>query len=252
MATQLCSRFRLTSIAHTRAFSQALALSQPSPSTSKSHFSRDHPSQAQYDADRPRTSRPIYLRFESRKPSSRGRLDEHEEDRHFRVQHQHDRSRAPRSANPKFKSHNSAPSLSDKPDDGNATPKVFPPRGRDRPPPTPHQYLTHRATMKRMYPEGWAPPRTISREAMESLREMNQRDPIQFRVPVLAAKFKISPEAVSRILKSKWQPPPERKAKLIARENMMKDKWIAEKIRAERAEAEKSLEGRWDPAVRRR
>ncbi|KAG9119379.1 Required for respiratory growth protein 9 mitochondrial [Ceratobasidium sp. 392] len=123
-------------------------------------------------------------------------------------------------------------------------PRAYPPRPSLRPSPTPPQYLAHRAKIKRLYPEGWSPPRTISREAMDTLREMHARDPVQFRTPVLAAKFKISPEAVSRILKSKWQPSPERKAKMIARDNKGKDMAIAERIRVERADVQKSLQGR--------
>ncbi|KAF8707864.1 hypothetical protein RHS03_03848, partial [Rhizoctonia solani] len=81
---------------------------------------------------------------------------------------------------------------------------------------------------------------------MEVLRALHASDPVQYRTPVLANKFKISPEAVSRILKSKWRPSPERVAKMIARENLNKDQRIAEKIKMERAEVAKSLEGRLD------
>ncbi|QRW19348.1 neugrin domain-containing protein [Rhizoctonia solani] len=122
----------------------------------------------------------------------------------------------------------------------------YPPRPRSRPPPTPSEYKLHRERIKSKYPEGWAPPRTISRDAMEVLRALHASDPVQYRTPVLANKFKISPEAVSRILKSKWRPSPERVAKMIARENLNKDKRIAEKIKMERAEVAKSLEGRLD------
>ncbi|CAE6408186.1 unnamed protein product [Rhizoctonia solani] len=121
-----------------------------------------------------------------------------------------------------------------------------PPRPMSRPPPTPAEYKAHRERIKSRFPEGWAPPRTISRDAMEVLRGLHASDPVQYRTPVLANKFKISPEAVSRILKSKWRPSPERVAKAIARENLNKDKRIADKIRMERAEATKSLEGRLD------
>lgn len=121
-----------------------------------------------------------------------------------------------------------------------------PVRSRKRPPPTPHAYVAHRETIKRRFPEGWAPPRTISREAMEVLRALHARDPVQFRTPVLANKFKISPEAVARILRSKWRPPPERTAQLIARDNLARDRRIAEKIKVEQRAAAKSLEGRLD------
>ncbi|KAJ1311475.1 hypothetical protein OPQ81_009963 [Rhizoctonia solani] len=132
------------------------------------------------------------------------------------------------------------------PKTGTPAARQHPPRPSSRPPPTPTQYKLHRERIKKNYPEGWAPPRTISREAMEALRALHAEDPVQYRTPVLANKFKISPEAVSRILKSKWRPSPERTARLIARENMNRDKRITEKIRIERAEVVKALEGRLD------
>ncbi|EIW78391.1 hypothetical protein CONPUDRAFT_43169, partial [Coniophora puteana RWD-64-598 SS2] len=65
----------------------------------------------------------------------------------------------------------------------------------------------HRAKIKELYPEGWAPARKLSREAMDGLRALHQYDPESFSTPVLASKFHISPEAVRRILKSRWEPP---------------------------------------------
>jgi hypothetical protein len=95
-----------------------------------------------------------------------------------------------------------------------------------RPPdkPTPHEYKVHRATMQKNFPDGWSPPRKLSREAMEGLRELHRFDPEKFNTPVLAEKFKISPESVRRILKSKWAPSREKRISL------------AEKAREERSE----------------
>ncbi|KAG8744870.1 Required for respiratory growth protein 9 mitochondrial [Ceratobasidium sp. 414] len=140
--------------------------------------------------------------------------------------------------------HRTTLSAQEKPNARSAEPRIYPPRPARRPGPTPQQYLAHKARMKSLYPEGWSPPRTISREAMDTLRDMHARDPIQFRTPVLASKFRISPEAVSRILKSKWRPSSENKAKMIARDNKAKDMAIAERMRVERAEAQKLFEGR--------
>ncbi|QRW05431.1 neugrin domain-containing protein [Ceratobasidium sp. AG-Ba] len=123
-------------------------------------------------------------------------------------------------------------------------PQEYPPRPARRPTPTLPEYKAHRARMKQLYPEGWGPSHTISREAMETLREMYARDPVQFRTPVLANKFKISPEAVSRILKSKWQPSPERKAEMVARDRREKDRLFTERMRVEREETKKSFKGR--------
>ncbi|KAF8342787.1 uncharacterized protein EI90DRAFT_2832614, partial [Cantharellus anzutake] len=82
----------------------------------------------------------------------------------------------------------------------------------------PRQVVAHQDAMKRLFPDGWSPPRKISREAMDGLRTFHRHDPETFTTPVLAEKFKISPEAVRRILKSKWQPDEKRKARMIEKE----------------------------------
>ncbi|KAH9478668.1 Required for respiratory growth protein 9, mitochondrial [Psilocybe cubensis] len=83
---------------------------------------------------------------------------------------------------------------------------------------TPHEYKAHRATMRKSFPEGWAPPRKLSREAMDALRQLHHVQPETFTTAVLADKFKISPEAVRRILKSKWEPTAEKRTQLAIRE----------------------------------
>ncbi|OSX60995.1 hypothetical protein POSPLADRAFT_1047288 [Postia placenta MAD-698-R-SB12] len=77
--------------------------------------------------------------------------------------------------------------------------------------PTPHAHKAHRTTLKKAFPEGWAPPRRLSREAMDGLRAMHAADPEMFATPVLAERFRISPEAVRRILKSRWEPTREQR-----------------------------------------
>jgi hypothetical protein len=84
--------------------------------------------------------------------------------------------------------------------------------------PTPSRWAQHRASMKTKFPKGWAPPRKLSRAAMDGLRALHAHDPDTFSTPVLADKFRISPEAVRRILRGKWQPTPEQRARLLERE----------------------------------
>lgn len=79
---------------------------------------------------------------------------------------------------------------------------------------TPEYYAKYRAVIKKNFPEGWSPPRKLSREAMDGLRELHRFNPEMFSTPVLAEKFRISPEAVRRILKSKWEPSRERRMQL--------------------------------------
>ena len=91
---------------------------------------------------------------------------------------------------------------------------------------TPHEFSEHRKVMKKKFPEGWAPPRKLSREAMDGLRQLHHFDGKKFTTPVLAEKFRISPEAVRRILKSKWEPPKEKREKQVEKERKEKQEII--------------------------
>lgn len=100
--------------------------------------------------------------------------------------------------------------------------------------PTPSQFKAHREQMKAQFPEGWSPPRKLSRQAMEGLRIMHAQHPEVFTTPVLAEKFRISSEAVRRILKSKWEPSREQRAKFAQRQEREREKFIAERRLEER------------------
>ena len=53
---------------------------------------------------------------------------------------------------------------------------------------------------------GWRPRKRLSPDALEGIRSLNSQYPEKYTTPVLADQFQISPEAVRRILKSKWRP----------------------------------------------
>lgn len=111
-------------------------------------------------------------------------------------------------------------------DDAWAPPRKSPPRGQaleraqprsrrayeedegdeeeERMPLNPPEWLKHRWTLKSKFPDGWAPSKRVSREAMSLMRTMYQADPVKYSTPVLAEAFKIGPEAVRRILRSKF------------------------------------------------
>ncbi|KAI0066836.1 hypothetical protein BV25DRAFT_1877713 [Artomyces pyxidatus] len=108
-------------------------------------------------------------------------------------------------------------------------------------PPTPEGWSAHRRALKAKFPDGWAPPRKLSRDAMEGLRSLHAHDPETFTTPVLAQKFHISPEAVRRVLRSKWQPTKEQRERMIIRERQHREEWIKEK----RKEENKSLNEVW-------
>ncbi|KAG2036818.1 hypothetical protein BDR03DRAFT_959012 [Suillus americanus] len=100
-----------------------------------------------------------------------------------------------------------------------------PPRRRKRAPveDTPEEWKRHRLAIKEAFPQGWSPPRKLSREAMDGLRAMHTYDKRTFSTPVLAEKFKISPEAVRRILRSKWEPSREQRTRFAERERRSRE-----------------------------
>lgn len=128
--------------------------------------------------------------------------------------------------------------------------------GRERPPsmskpltkkatrePTPLAARLHREFMKRSFPEGWSPPRKLSRQAMDGLRALHKHDPQTFSTPMLAEKFRISPEAVRRILRSNWEPSSNRMARLHQREMWERQTRIEAQKEAERKDYYKISKG---------
>ena len=131
--------------------------------------------------------------------------------------------------------------------DGTAQEPSFSFEEHDRPPthhiskkatrkPTPVAARLHRERMKNSFPDGWSPPHKLSRQAMDGLRVLHMHDPETFSTPMLAERFRVSPEAVRRILRSKWEPSPDQRARLLRRELREKQSWIEAKRAAERAE----------------
>ncbi|KAJ9619179.1 Required for respiratory growth protein 9 mitochondrial [Taxawa tesnikishii (nom. ined.)] len=57
--------------------------------------------------------------------------------------------------------------------------------------------------------ESWNPRKRISPDALAGIRALHASQPTVYTTPVLAEHFKVSPEAIRRILKSKWQPKEE-------------------------------------------
>lgn len=54
--------------------------------------------------------------------------------------------------------------------------------------------------------EGWNPRKRVSPDTLNGIRTLHEADPKTYSTPVLSQHLKLSPEAVRRILKSKWQP----------------------------------------------
>lgn len=62
----------------------------------------------------------------------------------------------------------------------------------------------------------WRPNKRVSRQAIDGIRALRQAYP-DLKLNEIAAHFKIPPEAVRRILKSKWKPSAEEEAKIQKR-----------------------------------
>ena len=54
--------------------------------------------------------------------------------------------------------------------------------------------------------QGWSPRKRLSPDALEGIRALNSQYPQTYTTPTLADRFKVSPDAIRRILKSKWRP----------------------------------------------
>ncbi|KAG8957261.1 Required for respiratory growth protein 9 mitochondrial [Tulasnella sp. 419] len=120
--------------------------------------------------------------------------------------------------------------------------KTFQQKGVSKEFPTPRQWLAHRERMKHKYPEGWNPTRKLSREAMDGIRMMHAHDPFVHNTAALAHHFEISPEAVRRILKSRWRPDEGKLRKLEERQEMVSEE--RKQLRAERKERTRKMKER--------
>ena len=72
---------------------------------------------------------------------------------------------------------------------------------------------------------------------MEGMKQLHNVDSATFSTAVLADRFRVSPEAVRRILKSRWEPSVEKKSKILQKEKARRAETAASSPRArERAE----------------
>ncbi|KAF4470067.1 Required for respiratory growth 9 mitochondrial [Fusarium albosuccineum] len=67
-------------------------------------------------------------------------------------------------------------------------------------------WKSQRSALKEKFSEGWRPKKRLSPDALAGIRALNAQFPDVYTTAALAQKFEVSPEAIRRILKSKWQP----------------------------------------------
>ncbi|KAJ5392937.1 hypothetical protein N7465_011911 [Penicillium sp. CMV-2018d] len=70
----------------------------------------------------------------------------------------------------------------------------------------PESWQVQKAALKEKFAGGWNPPKKLSPDALDGIRHLHAKAPEQFTTAVLAEEFEMSPEAIRRILKSKWRP----------------------------------------------
>ncbi|KAI0096576.1 hypothetical protein F4814DRAFT_453828 [Daldinia grandis] len=89
--------------------------------------------------------------------------------------------------------------LKDKPNTASNTP----------PPIKKAPWQIQKQVLKEKFPEGWQPRKRLSPDALEGIRALHGQFPEDYTTEVLADKFMVSPEAIRRILRTKWTPTPE-------------------------------------------
>lgn len=66
--------------------------------------------------------------------------------------------------------------------------------------------IQKKALSEKFGSSGWSPRKRISPDSLEGIRSLNAQYPDRYTTAVLAEHFRVSPEAIRRILKSKWRP----------------------------------------------
>ncbi|KAL5615427.1 hypothetical protein BROUX41_005473 [Berkeleyomyces rouxiae] len=79
-------------------------------------------------------------------------------------------------------------------------------------PDTREPWKIQRDSLRQKFPQGWSPLKRLSPDALAGIRALHAQFPDDFSTDKLAAKFEVSPEAIRRILRTKWQPSAEEEA----------------------------------------
>lgn len=68
-------------------------------------------------------------------------------------------------------------------------------------------WQTQKEALEQKFGEtGWQPRKRLSPDTIEGIRAMHASDPASYSTQTLSEHFKVTPEAIRRILKSKWRP----------------------------------------------
>ncbi|KAK3704192.1 Required for respiratory growth protein 9 mitochondrial [Vermiconidia calcicola] len=71
----------------------------------------------------------------------------------------------------------------------------------------PENWQVQKAALEEKFGEsGWQPRKRLSPDTLEGIRALHSSDPASYNTATLSEHFKITPEAIRRILKAKWRP----------------------------------------------
>ncbi|RCI11922.1 hypothetical protein L249_4224, partial [Ophiocordyceps polyrhachis-furcata BCC 54312] len=68
------------------------------------------------------------------------------------------------------------------------------------------RWMIQKEALKAKFPEGWKPRKRLSPDALTGIRALHAQFPDIYTTPALADRFKVSVEAIRRILKSNFRP----------------------------------------------
>ncbi|RDA91135.1 hypothetical protein CP533_0439 [Ophiocordyceps camponoti-saundersi (nom. inval.)] len=74
------------------------------------------------------------------------------------------------------------------------------------------RWMLQKEALKAKFPEGWKPRKRLSPDALMGIRALHAQFPDVYTTPALSDRFKVSPEAIRRILKSNFRPTEEQDA----------------------------------------
>ncbi|PKS06921.1 hypothetical protein jhhlp_005517 [Lomentospora prolificans] len=103
------------------------------------------------------------------------------------------------------------------------------------PPKQKEPWQLQKAALSQKFPMGWSPPKRLSPDCLAGMRALHAQFPDAYDTPALANLFGVSPEAVRRILKSKWTPKTEEE------EESRRERWTRRGIRVWERYAELGL-----------
>lgn len=88
--------------------------------------------------------------------------------------------------------------------------------------------------------QGWQPRKRLSPDALEGIRALHASDREAYSTPVLAEHFRVTPEAIRRILKSKWRPSEQES-------DSRRERWERRGLRTRQEMADKGIKppARW-------